>query len=156
MRDYKFNAKILLHITHLFMLILAVMTLTLPFLVTWYVETMGRSPDLATVVMVTCYPCVPLGFITLLSMQRLLKSLAKGDPRNPQNLTCLNKIAVCCLVAGAVMFIAGFFYMPFFIAGAAAVTCALFSAAMRNMLAAFDICKDCDDEEQTNTEEKDV
>lgn len=156
MRDYKFNAKILLHITHLFMLILASMTVTLPFLVTWYVETMGRSPDLATVVMVTCYPCVPLGFITLVSMQKLLKSLANGNPRDPQNLTCLSKIAICCLVAGVVMFIAGFFYMPFFIAGAAAVTCSLFSAAMHNMLEAFDVCKDCDDEEKTQIEEKDV
>ena len=153
MRDYRFNAKILLHITHLFILILAVMTLTLPFLVTWYVETMGRSPDLATVVMVTCYPCVPLGFITLVSMRKLLKSLATGNPRDPQNLTHLNKIATCCLAAGVVMFIAGFFYMPFFIAAAAAVTCSLFAAAMRSMLAAFYVCKDCDDKKENTTEE---
>ncbi len=141
MQNYRFNAKILLHITNLFMVILFVMTFTLPFLVTWYVETMGRSPDLATVVMVTCYPCVPLGFITLLSMRRLLKSLSKGEPRDPANLSHLNKISLCCLIAGLVMFVAGFFYMPFFIAGAAAITCSLFAAAMRNMLAAFDVCK---------------
>ena len=152
MRDYKFNAKILLYITYLFMVILAVMTFTLPFLVTWYVETMGRSPDLATTVMVTCYPCVPLGFITLLSMKRLLKSLAIGNPRDSKNLTHLNKIALCCFVAGVVMFVAGFFYMPFFIAAAAAVTCALFAAAMRNMLAAFDVCKDCDDQNEKSEE----
>ena len=125
MLSYIKTAKFTLWIVYLFMALLAVAAVSLPWLVIWYVETMGRSPDLATVVMLTCYPCVPFAVMALLSARKLLKCILDGRYRCPQTVTLIHRICLCCLFAGLIMFAAGFFYMPFFIAGTAALSCSL-------------------------------
>lgn len=118
-------AKFTLFAVYLFMLILVVMAVALPWLVIWYVETKGRPSDLATVVMVTCYPCAPFAAWALISARRLLKNIINGNVFSDKNATLLRHICLCCLFAGFIMLVAGFFYMPFYIAGGSALTCAL-------------------------------
>ncbi len=125
MKKFIKSAKFTLYAVYFFMLLLAVMAVTLPWLVIWYVETMHRPQDLATVVMLTCYPCTPLAAFALISARRLLKKIIAGEVFILENVKHLRNISLCCLLASAIMLIAGSFYMPFYIAGAAAFACTL-------------------------------
>lgn len=125
MFKYRKCAKFTLCIVYFFILLLAALAVALPFLVTWYVETKGRPADLATVVMVTCYPCTPLAAIALLSARKLLKNILGGEILCQSNISLVRRICLACFFAGIIMLVAGFFYMPFYIASAAALVCAL-------------------------------
>lgn len=125
MSNYKKSAKISLAITYFFMFSLVVLTIGLPYGISWYVEVKGRSADLAATVMLTCYPCVPFAAVALFCLRRFLKNLINDTVFEGKKLYDLIYIAFCCLFSGIIMFIAGFFYMPFYISGGAAMFCAL-------------------------------
>jgi len=125
MKDCKSSVRFTLLITYFLMIVLLTLCIALPFLVIWYVEKMHRPEDLATVVMLTCYPCAPLAAIALISLRNFLKNILKDDiacENNPKNL---KRLSLCCFLAGIIMLVAGFFYMPFFISGASAMFCSI-------------------------------
>lgn len=125
MSNYKKSAKISLAITYVCMVLLVVLTIGLPYGISWYVEVKGRSADLAATVMLTCYPCVPFAAVALFSLRRFLKNLIKDTLFKGRNLRDLIYISLCCVCSGIIMLIAGIFYMPFYISGGAAMFCAL-------------------------------
>lgn len=137
MQNYKKSAKISLIITYVFMLLLVVLTIGLPYGITWYVEVKGRAPDLAATVMLTCYPCVPFAAVALFRLRRFLKNLIRDTLFEGKNLYDLIYIAFCCLFSGIIMLIAGFFYMPFYISGGAAMFCALIVKVIYDALLSF-------------------
>lgn len=52
-------------LTEVSIALLIIITVFLPFGISWYVETMHRSQTLPATVMVTCYPCAPFVGIAL-------------------------------------------------------------------------------------------
>ncbi len=134
MNNYKRSAKIALIATYVFMLLLAAFTIALPWITKWYVEERGRSTDLFATIMLATYPCVPFAAITLISLKRLLKNILDGNIFHEENAGHILAISNSCLLAGLIMVIAGFFYMPFFIAGGAAICMALLVRSMRVVL----------------------
>lgn len=154
MKNYKNSVKLTLALTYLMMLALAVLVVALPYLATWYVEEKNRPADLATVSMLTCYPCVPFATISLFSLRKLLKNILNGDIVSCQNKSCLKRIGLCCLVSGAIMLFAGFFYKPFFVSGAAAFVCALLIKVIYDIMR-FYLAEDKDRKNKELKEEKD-
>ncbi len=153
MKKFIKSARFTLGAVYFFMFALAVMTVALPWLVIWYVETMHRPQDLATVVMVTCYPCVPLAAIALVSARRLLKRIIAGTLFDDENSKEIRNIALCCFAAGVIMLVAGGFYMPFYIAGAAALTCTLaLKVTMDLLIEAQSALKNKDTKEEESAE----
>ena len=57
--------KLCLILTDIFIGLLIIITVFLPYGISWYVETMHRSQSLPATVMVTCYPCAPFVGIAL-------------------------------------------------------------------------------------------
>lgn len=111
--------KISLIVTNIFILLLIVAAVSLPWIVTWYVETMGRSQNLSAVVMVTCYPCVPFAMAILICLRRILRNIANDKLFDTDTQIAFSRISVFCLVISVITLIAGKFYMPFFIFGLA-------------------------------------
>ncbi len=138
MKNYKRSAKIALIASYVFVVLLIAFTVSLPWLTRWYVEDRGRSADLFATIMLATYPCVPLAAITLISLIKVLKNILAGKVFLFENTGHLLAISNSCFLAGLVMIIAGFFYMPFFIAGGAAICMALIVRAMRVALQAAD------------------
>lgn len=138
MKNYKRSAKIALIASYVFVVLLIAFTVSLPWLTRWYVEDRGRSADLFATIMLATYPCVPLAAITLISLVKLLKNILAGKVFLFENTGHLLAISNSCFLAGLIMFVAGFFYMPFFIAGGAAICMALIVRAMRVALQAAD------------------
>ena len=136
MNNYKSFAKLTYIIIHIFILALFVLMAILPFGIQWYAEVKGRSAELATVVMLTCYPCSPFAVYTLFALRKFIGNIMKDDFFNKSNFTYLKGVAICCLAAGVIMLVAGIFYMPFYIGGAAAVFCSLITMICKNILLA--------------------
>ena len=104
-------------LTNLFALALIACTVTLPWFVTWYVETKGRSQSLPAIIMVTCYPCVPFAAGVLLYLRRIIKNVAKDMLFHEANVVCFKRIAFFCMMISIITLIAGRFYVPFLIMG---------------------------------------
>lgn len=134
MNSYKRTAKVCLIITYILMAVLLALVVALPYLVTWYVETRSRNEYLGTVVMLTCYPCVPFAATALLSLRKFLSNITKDKIAVKENARLLLRLVICCGAAGVIMMIAGIFYMPFFIAGGAALVCSLVVETMREFV----------------------
>ncbi len=100
-----------------FTLILIICTVALPWAVTWYVETMGRSQKLPAIIMVTCYPCVPFAAAILLYLKRIIKNISADKLFHLDNVIYFKRIAFFCLMISLITLIAGRFYLPFFIMG---------------------------------------
>ena len=62
-------------LTTVFLVVLIIFAVMLPWLVTWYVQLAQRHESLATTMMVTCYPCAPFTAVVLLSLRKLLKNI---------------------------------------------------------------------------------
>ena len=134
MKNYKRSTKVALIVTYVFMLLLAAFTITLPWIVRWYVEVRGRSTDLFATIMLATYPCVPLAAIVLYSLRKLLKNILSGNIFHSENAGHLLAMSNSCFLASVIMIIAGIFYMPFYIAGAAAICMAFIVRIMRVVL----------------------
>lgn len=134
MHDYKKAAKMSLVITYICMLLLPVLAVALPYGITWYVEVKGRSADLAAVVMLTCYPCVPFAVVALFCLRRFLKNIISESVFEGNGIKDILYVSVCCAVAGLIMLVAGIFYMPFYIAGGAALFGALITKTIYDLM----------------------
>lgn len=109
--------KISMWCTNIALLLLIIFTVGLPWMVTWYVETMGRSPKLPAIIMVTCYPCVPFVAALLLNLRKLLQNISKDLLFHSNNVIYFKRITIFSIAISVITLIAGRFYLPFYIVG---------------------------------------
>lgn len=133
MRNYKNSVKLSLVFTYLAIFLLFALTISLPALVTWYVEIKGRDHTLPATIMLTCYPCVPFAAVALFSLRRLLLNIMSDLIFGDKNIRCLKTVSICCLAIAAITIFAGHLYMPFYVAGTAAGFCALLSMTFKDI-----------------------
>lgn len=120
-------------LTDIFLCLLVLVALSLPFLVTWYVEYTGRLESLATTIMVTCYPCAPFTGLALFYLRKVLKNVQKGEYSNPENVKNLKYMSLCCIMVALITLIAGRFYLPFFLVAGTFLFLALLIFVFRNI-----------------------
>lgn len=133
MKDYKFSVKFTLALVYAAMVILVAFSIAFPFFVQWFVEIRHKDPSLATTIMIVYYPCIPFAVAFLIALRNLLNNLKIGLIWGDANIRHLKVTSVCCLMAGIIMIIGGFKYMPFWISGFAAMAGALVSAVFERV-----------------------
>lgn len=94
-------------LTEVSIALLIIITVFLPFGISWYVETMHRSQTLPATVMVTCYPCAPFVGIALFMLRRILIRAYDGVFFTGANSKDIRVISVCCAVIAVITLIAG-------------------------------------------------
>ena len=119
MKNHKVLTGISLGVVHALFAALLFLLFALPNIVDWYISLQNRSVNLAAVVMLTFYPCLPFGFYSLTSCRNLLKRFLKGDILTKKNVSSLTHIFYSLAAIALITLVAGFFYMPFFIAAGA-------------------------------------
>lgn len=110
--------KLAILLTNIFLILLVIFTIALPYMVTWYVETMGRKASLPATIMVTCYPCVPFVAGSLICLKRLLKNGLNGELFHHSSMRYMRNISLFCVIIAIITLVAGRFYLPFYIVGA--------------------------------------
>ncbi len=133
MHDYRKSVKFTLYLTYAAMAITALITVFMPLAVQWFVEIRGKDPNLATSIMITCYPCMPFAAVMLYSLRKLLLNMLDGLVLGDANVRLLRTISICCLGASVIMILGGFRYMPFYISGFAAAAGALVVCVIKNV-----------------------
>lgn len=128
--------KLCLMLTDIFIGLLIIITVFLPYGISWYVETMHRSQSLPATVMVTCYPCAPFVGIALFMLRRILKRASNGAFFTDIGLNDIRVISVCCAVIAVITLIAGRYYLPFYIVGGTFAFLALLSFSAYTVLSA--------------------
>lgn len=129
------SVKLSLILTYVFFALLVAAVFALPWIIGWYVEIAGKSPSLATTLMVTSYPCIPFLAVATLSLRRLLVNITKSEVFIERNLQMLRRISWCCVFVCVITVIAGFFYLPFLITG---IAFGFFALAVRVVKNLFD------------------
>lgn len=125
------SVRLAVILTDVFLCLLVIFTVALPWMVTWYVETMGRKASLPATVMVTCYPCVPFAACSLICLRRLLKNMLSGMLFHHSSSRYLRNISYCCIIIAVITLIAGRFYLPFYIVGGTFAFVALLTYCFR-------------------------
>lgn len=123
------SVRLCIVLTDVFICALILLTVLLPFGVSWYVETMHRSQTLPATIMITCYPCAPFFGISLFMLRRILKRISAGDIFINANSHDLKIISCCCVIIALITLIAGRYYIPFYIVGFTFVFLALITYA---------------------------
>lgn len=127
------SIKFSIMLTDIFLVLLVIVAITLPFLVTGYVEWKGRLESLATTIIVTCYPCAPFTWLSLFYLRKVLKNIAKRDEKNPDNIKFLKYMSICCVIISLITLVAGRFYLPFFLVAGTFLFLALLIFVFRNI-----------------------
>ena len=128
--------KTIIILIDIFFLILIVLAVSLPMLVTWYVEVRGREPSLPTTIFVTCYPCAPFTGAALLYLRKVVKNTKKNEIFTEDNIKSLRNISICCCIISLITLVAGRFYLPFYIVGATFAFLSLIVFALRSVFIA--------------------
>ena len=137
MKKYKNSAKILLFVSYLLFVLLAVLVILLPQGARWYTDIKGRPNTLPTDLISTCYPCVPFAFLAIWEIRKVAKSILDDKAFTKATRKSIFVFGLCCLIAGLIMFVAGFFYFPFFIASGAALFCTLITKVFSDVLSMY-------------------
>lgn len=120
-------------LTDVFIILLFVVAVSLPLLVTWYVESTNRLESLATTIMVTCYPCAPFTVLSLLYLRKLLKNLDSKNFSDDNNTKYLKYMSFCCIIIAIITLIAGRYYLPFYLVAGTFLFLALLIFVLRNI-----------------------
>lgn len=136
MRNYKKSVKFTLTIINISMFVIFALAIALPWIITWYVEIKGKDPGLPVVVMLTCYPCVPIAETALYSLRKIMKNILNGLIFGDRNIASLRTVSICCTVGGLITLIAGYYYMPFYVISIASFGCAIIVKAIKDTFAA--------------------
>ncbi len=113
-----------------------IVTVTLPWIITWYVEVRNKDSGLPALIMLTCYPCVPFVGVSLFSLRKLIKNFIAGMVFGDQNIKMLKVSAICCACVSVITFLAGRYYMPFFAISLATAICALILKVVMDIFSA--------------------
>lgn len=121
-------------LTTIFIILIFIVAVILPMLVTWYVEKTQRLENLATTIMVTCYPCAPFTILSLWYLRKVLKNILNKEFLSNENIKFLKYMSICCIMVSVITIIAGRYYLPFFIVAATFLFLSLIIFVFRNIL----------------------
>ena len=130
------SARLTLCLTFLILIAVIAAAVTLPWLTDWYICKTGRSKELRSVIMTVCYICLPAALAALYSLIRLLKNILDGEIFIHGNVLHLRLLSWYCAAVALITLAAGYFYLPFYLVGLAAVFFTLILRVIKNVFAA--------------------
>ena len=130
------SARLTLCLTFLILIAVIAAAVTLPWLTDWYIFKTGRNKELRSVIMTVCYICLPAALAALYSLIRLLKNILGGEIFIHGNVLHLRLLSWYCAAVALITLAAGYFYLPFYLVGLAAVFFTLILRVIKNVFAA--------------------
>ena len=142
MKKQNRSAWLSLTLVYIFGALLIVLAFTAPLLVRTYIELTVRPETMFLPVTTAFYMIFPLAAATLVALARLLRRILRGEVFVSANVAALRLISYLLYAAALVLFVAGFFYGPFFILTAAAAFIATVVRVVKNCFDAAVLLKD--------------
>ena len=136
MKAHTKSARLTLCLTFFILIAVAAAVATLPWLTDSYIRKTGRKEELRTVIMTVCYICLPAALAALYSLIRLLKNILDGEIFIQGNVLHLRLLSWYCGAVSLITLAAGYFYLPFYLVGLAAIFFTLILRVIKNVFAA--------------------
>ena len=136
MNSHTKSVRLTLCLTFLILIAVIAAAVTLPWLTDWYIGKTGRDKELRSVIMTVCYICLPAALAALYSLIRLLKNILDGEIFIHGNVLHLRLLSWYCAAVALITLAAGYFYLPFYLVGLAAVFFTLILRVIKNVFAA--------------------
>lgn len=115
---------------------LVVLCLGAPWIFSWFVQKRMLLPPVSrNYFLATTYTVAVPAAVVLYQMNRLLANIRREEVFTGQNTAYLRGMSWCCVIAGLIFFISGFYYPAFFALCAAAVFMALILRVIKNIFA---------------------
>lgn len=125
--------------------VLAVLAFVFPTLTTWYFTTYGESHIAETIqrLMIAFYICLPIGFLALGLLAKILHNLRKEQLFVRQNAICFRWLSICALYVGITCVATGIVYLPLLVIALAAFFIGLLlQVLVRLLLTACDMSEE--------------
>lgn len=155
MWNTKKSVRFSLILTYIFLCLLVVGIIGLPFFVEWYVRIRERSPYLPATIMITCYPCVPFAATILWSLRKVLLNIEKEHTVCLANCLLLRRISWWCFAIMAMMLFSGHRYLPFYVCAICAAFIGLILRVVEDIMSSH-IAKNINDAKDTAPKETEV
>lgn len=129
------NSIILTQVFTIFlMVVLLALSVSGYWLLKWYFGYMLRSSEIIWRILVPFYTCVPIGFLTLINILKLLSNIKNGLVFVNENVNIIRLFSWCLIFVGVVCFVAGFFYLPYFVFCGASLFMAAIMRVLKNVM----------------------
>lgn len=130
----------------LFFLTLVAVCVLAPSLLHWRLTTNGgRSIEKYPYYLVSLYCTAPFAAVVLWQLHRLLGNIGREQVFVSENVRFLRVISWCCIGAGGVLFVSGFYDFLFFALSACAAFMGLILRVVKNVIAEAVALKDEND-----------
>jgi len=130
-KDYSIRLSVFF--TRLFLGLLAAGVFFAPKLVGWFIETNGGRPVFTGRVCAAFYCCVLPAALLLLSLDRLLAAISRGEVFTPGNIARLRRCSWCCMAVAAICLVFTVTLFYFLVAAAAAAFAGLILRVIKNV-----------------------
>lgn len=127
------SAKLTRFITWFFAALLFVLMVFANALLKWFFG-FGRD-DTILKILITFYLCCPAAWTALFCIHKLTTNIINEDIFVQKNVSYLRVLSWCCAFVAATCFVAGFFYVPFFIFSLGAAFMTLILRVLKNIMA---------------------
>lgn len=132
MKKTDFSATLSLVLTVIAAVCLVGLCVLMPWLADWYYADLRGLPQVADVVTVTYYLCVPVAATAIYFLARLLINIRAGSVFTGRNVSMLRGLSWCCVAAAMITAVAGCWYLPLLIIFAAAGFMAIILRVVKN------------------------
>ena len=118
------------------MVLMVLCAALLPKLMTYYTHHTGNEPGTAPFVtlMVILYACCLPGGAVLICLDRLLSGIRRGEVFTDRNVFYLRTISWCCFGGGALLAVAGRYYILFLAVAVIAAFIGLILRVVKNVI----------------------
>lgn len=130
------SAKCTLWVNRCLAGVMAVLCVCLYDLLVWYGSLRQLPWQVCAVILGGFYLCTPAVLYALWSIDKLLRSIVRGDVFVSDNVRCLRRIRLCCAAVGLICLAAGAGYPPLLFLAVIMVFLALVVSVVKNVMAA--------------------
>lgn len=134
MYDSLVSAKLTRLITWTFSVLLFLLMIFADLLLKWFFGS-GRQETII-VILITFYICCPAAWCALFSIHRLCTNIIHKEVFILKNVSYMRTLSWCCAFVALTCFVAGFFYVPFFVFSLGAAFMMLILRVLKNVMAA--------------------
>ena len=107
------TTKITLTVNRLLMAVMAVLLLTLPRILDWYISLRPNLSSAASLaILISFYCCAPAVGLALWHLDVLLRNILGREIFIGRNVTAIRQVRWCCLAVSAISLLGACFYPP--------------------------------------------
>ena len=106
------SAKFTLWANRLIAIVLLALLFLMPGLLRWYMQLRPLGQRSAAAILIGFYCCAPIVALALWNLDKLLRTILRGQVFISSNVRCIRRVRWCCMLVALICLPAACFYPP--------------------------------------------